>query len=215
MSIGKKRNKLVESSTGEIIVHFDDDDYYGPRYVEDVVSRLSGSRDVLLLSGFFVAPLNLDCFGYYMTQVKRGLGFAFGKSGNSINVVALEKLNIPWIHLAWGFSFAYKRKVWDKGAFPDSTGTEDKVFVIQAIKNGFDVGYYQDLSANVVHTIHASATSNCFSQFLVPPFMMQSLNLHAFDRVARLKEIYSTECAARQGSQGPRPGVAERTTAYG
>lgn len=201
MTLGEKRNRLVEASAGEIIVHFDDDDYYSPNYVEDVVTKLR-AKDVLLLNGFFIAPLNLDCFGYYLTLVKRGLGFAFGKNGNDISVVALEKLNIPWIHFAWGFSYAYRRKVWKKCLFP-KIGTEDKAFVMQAIEKNFKVGYHQDLHANTVHTVHALATSRCLSQFIIPPFMLQNLNKDAFDAVGRLREVYRTESAARQHRDAP------------
>ncbi len=34
-SIGAKRNDLCRVARGEIIVHFDDDDYYSPHYVQD------------------------------------------------------------------------------------------------------------------------------------------------------------------------------------
>src|SRR5450755_929336 len=36
MSIGVKRNVLCDAAQGEIIVHFDDDDFYGPHYIRDM-----------------------------------------------------------------------------------------------------------------------------------------------------------------------------------
>ena len=202
MSLGEKRNELMKASTGDIIVHFDDDDYYAPSYLDDVMNRIR-SKDVLLLNGFFVAPLDLDCFGYYLTTVKRGLGFAFGKKRTGITPLAFESLNIPWIHLCWGFSYVYTRKVWKRGMFPEATGMEDRIFIARAIENGFKVGYYQDMCANAVHTVHASATSNCYSQFLIPSFMIQSLNRHAYDKIARLKEVYRTEFGAHRAGEAP------------
>jgi glycosyltransferase involved in cell wall biosynthesis len=200
MSLGEKRNELMKASTGDIIVHFDDDDYYAPGYVDDVVSRIR-SKDVLLLNGFFVAPLDLDCFGYYVTTVKRGLGFAFGKKRTGITPLAFENLNIPWIHLCWGFSYVYTRKVWKRVMFPEATGVEDRVFIARAIENGFKVGYYQDMCANAVHTVHAAATSNCYSQFIIPSFMIQSLNRHAFDKIARLKVVHKGDSAAHRAGE--------------
>jgi hypothetical protein len=37
---GTKRNRLRQMATGDIIVHIDDDDYYGPSYISTVVKRL-------------------------------------------------------------------------------------------------------------------------------------------------------------------------------
>ena len=34
MRIGAKRNALCDAAKGEIIAHFDDDDFYGPRYID-------------------------------------------------------------------------------------------------------------------------------------------------------------------------------------
>src|SRR5262245_58201449 len=33
LSVGEKRNRLVELASGDIVAHFDDDDYYSPNYL--------------------------------------------------------------------------------------------------------------------------------------------------------------------------------------
>src|SRR5262245_9559729 len=40
MTIGEKRNLLVEKAKGEIIVQFDDDDFYAATYVSTMVAGL-------------------------------------------------------------------------------------------------------------------------------------------------------------------------------
>jgi hypothetical protein len=39
-SLGKKRAWMAENSDGAVIVHFDDDDFYGPEYIETMVRHL-------------------------------------------------------------------------------------------------------------------------------------------------------------------------------
>jgi len=76
LSVGEKRNRLVDMARGDVIIHFDDDDYYGPDYVSKTLLRLTeNAHDVLMLSGFFVAHLNAENVGYCRTQVKKGAGF--------------------------------------------------------------------------------------------------------------------------------------------
>jgi glycosyltransferase involved in cell wall biosynthesis len=41
MTIGAKRNALCDAAKGEIIAHFDDDDFYGPRYIESMISLMT------------------------------------------------------------------------------------------------------------------------------------------------------------------------------
>ena len=52
-SIGAKRNALIEAARGEVIVHFDDDDYYAPNYIAEMLSYLNRNVDLVKLSGWF------------------------------------------------------------------------------------------------------------------------------------------------------------------
>mmetsp|Transcript_14640 Transcript_14640/g.22744 ORF Transcript_14640/g.22744 Transcript_14640/m.22744 type:complete len:154 (-) Transcript_14640:614-1075(-) len=40
MSLGEKRNLLGKKANGLYLAHFDDDDWYGPRYLETMVAAL-------------------------------------------------------------------------------------------------------------------------------------------------------------------------------
>jgi len=60
LSVGEKRNLLIEKSHGEIIVQFDDDDYYCPDYVRTMVSALSTlNADLINLRGWFLYEIFL------------------------------------------------------------------------------------------------------------------------------------------------------------
>src|ERR1700733_11401945 len=47
-SIGVKRNCLVQMASGDIVSHFDDDDYYGPAYLSTMKKLLADSDFVKL-----------------------------------------------------------------------------------------------------------------------------------------------------------------------
>ncbi len=52
LSIGEKRNRLIQRATGEVIVQCDDDDYYAPNYLEFVIEKLQNSAFFNLHSWF-------------------------------------------------------------------------------------------------------------------------------------------------------------------
>jgi len=47
ISLGKKRNFLNDQAKGDIIICWDDDDYYAPEYVETIVTKLWNSNCLL------------------------------------------------------------------------------------------------------------------------------------------------------------------------
>jgi glycosyltransferase involved in cell wall biosynthesis len=187
VSVGAKRNRLLSQATGAIIVHFDDDDFYGPDYISNAVNFLeAGKLDVALLSGFFVAHLSSDDFGYYRTHIKQGPAFAFNKTG--VRPVELGRINIPFIHLCFGWSYIYRRNVWEHAGFQELNVFEDREFIRTAGQK-FKMGAHEVTSLDCLHAIHARSSSQCFPQFLIPGFMIESLSREAYQHVAWLKRI--------------------------
>src|SRR5208282_2636555 len=45
LSIGHKRNILIEHARGDLVAHFDDDDAYGPQYLSSMLVRLAQHTD--------------------------------------------------------------------------------------------------------------------------------------------------------------------------
>ena len=115
VTLGQKRNLLIAQATGDIILNFDDDDYYGPSYVKNRVEALVNSGHKLsIMSGFF--------------------------------------------------------------AYQDITMFEDRQFSLQCVNDQLTgINFYESRSIDAVHGIHNLSSSNCFPQFLIPPFML-SLN---------------------------------------
>jgi glycosyltransferase involved in cell wall biosynthesis len=187
LNLGVKRNMLLEQASGTLIVHFDDDDFYGPDYISKAVQFLeNGNLDVALLCGFFVAHLHNNHFGYYRTQIKDGPAFAFNKA--DVRPVDLGRINIPFIHLCFGWSYVYNRHVWENGKFRVLNVFEDREFIRTASRK-FKMAAYESKSLDCLHAIHARSSSQCFPQFLIPGFVIESLSSDAYQHIAWLKRI--------------------------
>lgn len=170
MTVGAKRNWLVNEARGNIIVHFDDDDYYAPTYVESRLNDLEASSgDLSLLSGFTVCHLDNKEFGYYETRKKSGSARRFSRTG--IHSVELDQLNIPFIEHCFGFSYIYKKTLWEKSQFPEQDIFEDREFVLAHNPNG-RINYQDDKEHLVIHAVHARSGSTCFPQHVIPPSLL-------------------------------------------
>lgn len=106
-SIGAKRNRCCELATGEIIVHLDDDDWYGPDWIAKQVTCLkAGNFDICGLDQlFFYDPAKQHAWKYIYPKQKR-----------------------DWVG---GATMAYHKAFWKKHTFPDINVGEDNHFVWQ------------------------------------------------------------------------------------
>ena len=84
MTLGEKRNYLVDKARGDIIVQFDDDDYYAPNYVSSMVSTLcERGADLINLRGWFLYDVRSHFFGYWDLMQKHGLHYRCDPAGVS------------------------------------------------------------------------------------------------------------------------------------
>jgi glycosyltransferase involved in cell wall biosynthesis len=187
LTIGEKRNRLIDIAKGDVVVHFDDDDFYAPEYVSSVLASLVKEHsDVSLLTGFFVAHLDVDSIGYYRPSVKKGPAFHFGPKG--VAPVKLENLNIPYIHLCYGWGYAYHKRVWKQFPFQQINQFEDREFVRAAARN-FQIGSHEFEAVQCVHSVHSRSSSACYPQFNIPNFVLRALSPVAFKHVSRLRDV--------------------------
>jgi glycosyltransferase involved in cell wall biosynthesis len=129
--LGAKRNIACELAQGELVAHWDDDDWYAP-------SRLSVQVGRLLDSG-------ADLSG------ARALPFYDGRSGKA------WRYEWPSGRRIWaaGSSLCYHKELWSRSAFPDVATGEDSRFVWSKA-----VGSMSDLSDtdSIVAIIHRRNT---------------------------------------------------------
>jgi len=105
LSVGSKRNYACAQASGEIIVHWDDDDWYPASRVRTQVGALQAHSADLCGSSriYYYAP---------------GTGQAW-------------EYHYPALEPAWvgGNTLAYRRRTWERSPFPDLQVGEDAYFV--------------------------------------------------------------------------------------
>lgn len=125
-SLGEARNTACKFATGEIIAHFDDDDYYEPTYLESTVYTLL-CQDQIQLVGFhsWYYYDTINELGYYYTHPRR-----------------------PY---ATGATMVYYREYWKTHPFPDISQGEDRRFSNAAWAEGvlFSSGGGHDFIARI------------------------------------------------------------------
>lgn len=172
-SIGAKRNWLVERASSEFIAHFDDDDFYAGNYLEAMRSRLLSGADISKLSAWFVYSTRARKLGYWDTVVTRGLHFRF--SSEPIKPIMLSEANAKAFethYAGFGFSYVYRKAVWQQTPFSDRDMNEDYEFVRLAMQKGRRLDHFADTTGLCLHVLRHDNTSVCFPQYVLPDFML-------------------------------------------
>ncbi|PKQ60294.1 hypothetical protein BZG02_20050 [Labilibaculum filiforme] len=115
-SIGKKRNMACENSSGIIIIHWDDDDWYS-------ANRISRQVQPILENDCDITGLNNTLF-YLNTSNE------FWKCSEDLS----KKMLVENVH---GGSLAYNKSFWSKANnYPDTSLREDADFMLKMMRNG-------------------------------------------------------------------------------
>jgi hypothetical protein len=105
LTLGGKRNRACELAAGEIIAHWDDDDWYPPnRLSRQVIALIDRDADVCGSSRLY----------YRDTDRTRAWEYAYQRPGR------------PWVA---GNTLAYRRVAWERTRFRDVRVGEDSHFV--------------------------------------------------------------------------------------
>ncbi len=171
MSLGRKRNLLVEAAKGDVIAQFDDDDYYAPNYLQNMLATM-GDAHMAKLAGWYVymggtqAP-QADFFGYWDTAVAEPQCYALTPGGGAELRVGLEVADCNLY--GYGFSYVFLKKVFEHVRFPDLNFAEDYELTVRMRNAGLRIVHRQDDDGLVLHMIHASNCSRVFPQYRMPP----------------------------------------------
>jgi len=194
--IGVKRNTLAKTARGSVVVHFDDDDYYGPYYVRFMIDNLlkygSEGLKLIKLAGWYTMSPTFD-------PAHVGKEFRFSCS---------EHPNI-----GWGFSWVYWKNATDHCAFNQHKLPEEPAFAQCLLKR------YGSRAARQIGDIHGhtlkvdtcsgySSMSPGHSGQLVPDKRILSLYGHDRMQVVRdliVPNINSSSCRTRWGKKGQPP----------
>lgn len=176
LSIGEKRNRLIDRAKGEFIVQFDDDDYYAPNYVSTMLAALvGGEADLINLRGWYLYDLRWRFFGYWNLEHKLGPHYRCDRNGVAMMVFTPENnAGFADAHFGYGFSYVFRKKVWEKAPFPDRDWNEDAEFALRA-NTEFRVGGVFDTKGICLHVLHPGSTSRCFPQYHLPTDLLASV----------------------------------------
>lgn len=115
-SIGAMRNEACRLARGEIVAHWDDDDWYGPeRITRQAAAIRSGEADITALRNSLMLDLPAWRFWRCRPELHR-------------------RMFVRDVH---GGTLVYSRRIWaESGGFPDCSLAEDAMFVEQAVRRG-------------------------------------------------------------------------------
>lgn len=168
LSTGEKRNRLIGTAAGEVIVFFDDDDYYAPHYVDTMVRAL-GSADLVKLVGWYALWAPERALFYWDTTNNHAVHFNVGKG--SVALVSEKRFGPDFVAKnvdGYGFSYVFRRSVLERARFPDWTLGEDLSFVTELRRAGGVIAHVPDECASAVHILHGLTSSVAFPQYRLP-----------------------------------------------
>ena len=172
-----KRNWLCAQATAPVIAQFDDDDYYAPDYLAVMLARLdAGGADITKLSGWFVYSAQLKRLGYWDTANTLGLHFTFGPEKRLdafVNQAPPENMKNNW--LGYGFSYVFRKAMWEATPFPEVEYASDYGFVAAGIARGARFDHFADRDGLCLHVLRTDNMSKSFPQYLLPDFMIETL----------------------------------------
>lgn len=150
MSIGAKRNHAIAACSGEYVAHFDDDDLYGPAYLEAMLQAIDDEdADLVKLSSWCWYDLNSRVFARFDSE---------------LDADPKEKERASR-RFGYGFSYVYRRDV--PVEFPDMSFGEDYAFVQALSEEGCSVALVTDAAHPadllMLHVLHGHNTSLCFT----------------------------------------------------
>jgi len=140
VTIGEKRNIAVLHALGEVIVHWDDDDYFRPHRVSTQVAPiLSGETDMTVLEHHYYFHLPTKTFYTVKRPSSWGPHFA---------------------------TFAYKRSIYDSGVrYPDNSMAEDYAFAELALDKGYRIRVMNNEDGKHIYLRHQNTWEFDFAEY--------------------------------------------------
>lgn len=199
-SIGAKRNELVSQARGQLIAHFDDDDYYAPDYLRTMLELMRTQQaDFVKLSAWYLYDMRHDLLGYWALKLTTGLHFGCYSNVMRVHVVREEDArSLADNHLGYGFSYFYRRELWEHAPFGDANLREETAF-IDGIRDRFRLLCVDDDTGIVLHLLHPQSSSPCHPQFRLPGFLLLRLFPAAAEFVQQARALGRPSAPAATG----------------
>ena len=170
ITISGKRKLLCGLAKGSYIVHFDDDDYYSPTYIERMLAAMIGrDLDFIKLRSWCNYHTSIKVYGFCNVALLDRTRFY------RISSQRVERFPRPFtaqeIHnslYGYGFSYVYKKSALAQANHADNINFgSDIQFANDCLAKGVRIGFHDDLEGLAVHIIHSGNISSCFAQHLM------------------------------------------------
>lgn len=166
--IGAKRNEICDAARGDVMVFFDDDDFYHSRYVEDMLSAMIAENAVLAkLVSFFCYHVEHGVFGHY--DLRQTEGRAFDWNDPKIREVDMGALGLDQNFAGYSSTFVFEKALWRRFPFPELSWNEDAPLTLSAIGAGERVIGIDEIAGRFLRLCHASNISRVFPYQFLPP----------------------------------------------
>ena len=170
--IARARNALLRMTSAPVVAHMDDDDIYSPDYGAVMVDRLlSKGSDLAKLVVWNM--LHEKQGSVWQWDTRRFTGKVWAVKGSelpqemqvdeSIDPQLSQEMRDAWA-IGFGFSYVYKRALWEQFPFPEDESTEDIPWVRACRAAGAKIDFIADLPHVVLHTVHPRSESPNFPQ---------------------------------------------------
>ncbi len=174
MILGLKRNLLIEKSAGEVIAHFDDDDYYAPEYLATMVPHLKTAAFVKLSKWLSWREIDKTLWlwdtSYTLPSHYRVVG-----AHPAVDMENLSRLNdttkqafIDQSLWGFGFSYVYLKQAALLCLFESMNHGEDYNFFLRFRGQGNVCSTISNAEQLALHFLYKSSESLIYPQFSLP-----------------------------------------------
>lgn len=178
-TIGDKRNRLLAMADGEIIAHFDDDDFYAPQYLSVMIEVLGKDYALVKLSNWFAFAEEHQSFFYWDTAHRRPFHIVVESGGPLTSMNGATEFPSSFVEdnlWGYGFSYVYRKALYPTLSFnPQDNWGEDLQFLHKVGQAGYACQAIADTQGLVMHIVHSSNTSRMFPQYHLPLFVIKAL----------------------------------------
>lgn len=173
LTIGNRRNQLIEKSKGDIIAIIDDDDFYTKDYLKSMYEYLK-DYDFVKLNGFFIYNKLENLFGYWDLTDKLGYCNEWGRNKKSQKVFFKEDApNTNDWYLGYSFGYIFRRSIFPRVRFSDNDRGDDTDFTILANMNNIKMNGIQENRGIVLHILHGTNISWCYPKIQISTSMLK------------------------------------------
>jgi len=92
-----------------------------------------------------------------------------------VHVRRTDDANVANNHLGFGFSYVFRRKVWEASPFSDSVDWNEDAPFAAAADRAFRLLHFKDRGGLCLHILHEGNTSRSFPQYRLPSLALRWL----------------------------------------